>query len=192
MRAEDNLTGKILIAMPDMGDPRFRRSVVLVCAYSPQGAMGLVLNQPAADLHFRPLMQQLGIEGSDEAPDISVRTGGPVEPGRGFVLHQDYGSDDLPPEQGGPIHLPGGLSITTTRDILEDLSQGRAQGDAVLMLGYAGWGPGQLDAEIRANGWLTGEMRDAYAFGPAAPVWENALRDLGIDPLMLSGSAGRA
>lgn len=191
MRADDELTGKVLIAMPEMGDPRFRRSVVLICAYSPQGAMGLVLNHPAPDLHFRPLMQQLGIDGADDAPDLPVRIGGPVEPGRGFVLHQDYGSDDLPPEQGGPIRLPGGLCITTTRDILEDLSSGRGP-DAVLMLGYAGWGPGQLDAEIRANGWLTGEMRDAYAFGPAAPVWETALRDLGVDPLMLSGAAGRA
>ncbi|MDO5659138.1 MAG: YqgE/AlgH family protein [Paracoccus sp. (in: a-proteobacteria)] len=191
MNANDDLTGKILIAMPDMGDPRFRRSVILICAWSDQGAMGLVLNHPAPDMRFRPLMEQLGIEGAETAPDIPVRFGGPVETGRGFVLHRGA-QDDTPPDQGGPIHLPGGLSVTTTRDILEDLAQGRAGDQAILCLGYAGWGPGQLDAEMRANGWLLGEMRDAYAFGPPALVWEAALRDLGVDPLMLSGAAGRA
>ena len=187
MTPDSDLTGKILIAMPDMGDPRFRRSVVLVCAHSDDGAMGIVLNQPMKNMQFTKLLDLLGIEDVDHAPDLPVRTGGPVEPVRGFVLHPK----SLAPHDGS-MDVGSGLQLTTTRDILVELAEGRGPEQAILALGYAGWGPGQLDSEIRANGWLTAEMDPDYAFGDPGAVWIRALHSLGIDPLSLSGAAGRA
>lgn len=187
MTPESELTGKILIAMPDMGDPRFQRSVVLICAHSDEGAMGIVLNQPMTGMALPKLLEMLGIDMPGPAPDLPIRTGGPVEPMRGFVLH---------PQQHPPgetsMQVGSGLAVTTTRDILVDLAEGRGPAQAILALGYAGWGPGQLDREIRANGWLTAEMNPDYAFGNPAGVWRQALHSLGVDPLSLSGAAGRA
>ncbi|MDO5641915.1 MAG: YqgE/AlgH family protein [Paracoccus sp. (in: a-proteobacteria)] len=187
MTPESELTGKILIAMPEMGDPRFRRTVVLICAHSDQGAMGLVLNRPMPDMSFPRLLEMLGIDATGTAPDLAVRTGGPVEPVRGFVLHE---AQDNPGE--GTMDVGSGLALTTTRDILIDLAGGHGPARAILALGYAGWGPGQLDQEIRANGWLTAEMDQDYAFGDPAHTWMRALHALGVDPLSLSGAAGRA
>lgn len=185
-----NLTGKILIAMPGMADPRFQRSVVLVCAHSDEGAMGLVLNRPLPEIDFGDLLSQLGIEAGDYARRIEVRFGGPVEPGRGFVLHKvpEHGED---PE--GRLRIGRSLAMTTTRDILEDLAHGDGPKAAVLALGYAGWGPGQLEDEMLANGWLTGEGVDELIFGhDHAAKWPLALRAQGIDPSLLSAAAGRA
>jgi putative transcriptional regulator len=185
-----NLTGKILIAMPGMSDPRFQRSVILVCAHSDEGAMGLVLNHPLPEIDFGDLLEQLGIEADDEARRIEVRFGGPVEPGRGFVLHKvpEYGED---PE--GRLRIGRALAMTTTRDILEDLAHGQGPESAVLALGYAGWGPGQLEREMLANGWLTGDGADELIFGDEHQAkWQEALRAQGIDPSLLSGAAGRA
>lgn len=185
-----NLTGKILIAMPGMSDPRFQRSVILVCAHSDEGAMGLVLNHPLPEIDFGDLLEQLGIEADDEARRIEVRFGGPVEPGRGFVLHKvpEYGED---PE--GRLRIGRALAMTTTRDILEDLAHGEGPESAVLALGYAGWGPGQLEREMLANGWLTGDGGDDLIFGDGHQAkWQEALRAQGIDPSLLSGAAGRA
>lgn len=187
MTPDSDLTGKILIAMPDMGDPRFRRSVVLVCAHSDDGAMGIVLNQPMKNMQFAKLLDLLGIEDVQNAPDLPVRTGGPVEPVRGFVLHPK----SMDPHDGS-MDVGSGLELTTTRDILVELAEGRGPDQAILALGYAGWGPGQLDNEIRANGWLTAEMDPAYAFGDPGTVWMRALHSLGVDPISLSGAAGRA
>jgi len=187
MTQDSDLTGKILIAMPGMGDPRFRRAVVLVCAYSDEGAMGLVLNRPVTDTSFASLLELLDIETESAARDIPIRSGGPVEPGRGFVLH----SADRPPDDG-TMPVGAGLALTTTRNILEELAQGKGPGQAMLALGYAGWGPGQLDHEIRANGWLTAGMQADYAFGDPGTLWTRALQSLGVDPLLLSGAAGRA
>lgn len=184
-----NLTGKVLIAMPGMTDPRFQRSVVLICAHSDEGAMGLVLNRPMPDIDFGELLEQLGIE-TDAARPIEVRFGGPVEPGRGFVLHSvpEYGDD---PE--GRLRIGQALALTTTRDILEDLAHGHGPESAVLALGYAGWGPGQLEDEMLQNGWLTGNSADDLIFGSDHDAkWQAALRAQGIDPSMLSGAAGRA
>lgn len=185
-----NLTGKILIAMPGMADPRFQRSVVLVCAHSEDGAMGLVLNRPMPEVDFGDLLGQLGIEADDHARRIEVCFGGPVEPGRGFVLHKvpEHGED---PE--GRLRIGRDLAMTTTRDILEDLAHGQGPEAAILALGYAGWGPGQLEDEMLANGWLTGEGADELIFGlDHAAKWPLALRAQGIDPSLLSASAGRA
>lgn len=187
IRSDSDLTGKILIAMPAMGDTQFARAVVLICAYSDEGAMGIVLNRNARDTSFRELLEMLDIEDAADAPEISVRVGGPVEPGRGFVIHLADGH-----AHDGKMDVGAGLELTTTRDILENLAQGRGPDRAVLALGYAGWGPGQLDDEIRANGWLTGDMRQGYVFGDPAAVWGDALKALGVDPVMLSVASGRA
>ncbi|MCF3973836.1 YqgE/AlgH family protein [Paracoccus salsus] len=186
----DNLTGKILIAMPGMADPRFQRSVVLVCAHSEEGAMGLVLNRPLPEIDFSDLLEQLGIEADDAARQIEVRFGGPVEPGRGFVLHNvpAHGND---PE--GRLRISGALAMTTTRDILEDLAHGQGPESAVLALGYAGWGPGQLEDEMLQNGWLTGDGAEELIFGADHDdKWQAALRAQGIDPSLLSAAAGHA
>ncbi|RMC36126.1 YqgE/AlgH family protein [Paracoccus alkanivorans] len=185
-----NLTGKVLIAMPGMNDPRFQRSVVLICAHSDDGAMGLVLNRPLPEIDFGDLLEQLEIEADNGARRIEVRFGGPVEPGRGFVLHNvpEHGND---PE--GRLRIGQGLAMTTTRDILEDLAHGNGPESAVLALGYAGWGPGQLEEEMLQNGWLVGDSDDELVFGADNEVkWHFALRAQGIDPSLLSAAAGRA
>lgn len=187
---QQNLTGKILIAMPGMSDPRFQRSVVLICAHSDEGAMGLVLNRPLPEIAFADLLDQLGIEAGDHARVIEVRFGGPVEPGRGFVLHSvpEHGND---PE--GRLRISDALAMTTTRDILEDLASGQGPQAAVLALGYAGWGPGQLESEMLQNGWLTGDGAEDLIFGSDHEAkWRSALKAQGIDPSLLSAAAGRA
>lgn len=185
-----NLTGKMLIAMPGMRDPRFEHSVILICAHSEEGAMGLVVNRPLPEIGFSELLDQLGIESSPAAIDIPVRFGGPVEPGRGFVLHRpdaDTADDD------SRMMIGGDLAMSTTRDILEDYANGRGPQPAVLALGYAGWGPGQLDDEILDNGWLTTDAFDDIIFGrDDSGKWSAALRGMGVDPVALSPNAGHA
>ncbi len=164
MDPSSNLTGKLLIAMPGMLDPRFERSVILVCAHSDDGAMGLVVNRPLPEIEFSQLLGQLGIESAGGARDVPVRFGGPVEPGRGFVLHYRQAC----PENGeaeGVVHIDADLAMTTTRDILEDFARGAGPQPAMLALGYAGWGPGQLDHEMLDNGWLTADRNDDIIFG---------------------------
>jgi putative transcriptional regulator len=182
-----SLSGKLLIAMPGMGDPRFERSVILICAHSDTEAMGLIVNKPAAGLSFRDLLAQLQIAPGDGA-DLRVHLGGPVEHGRGFVLHsEDYTSN------GSTMQVPGGFALTATLDVLEDVARGFGPARAILALGYAGWGPGQLEGEIAQNGWLTCDATAELVFGPDdGGKWEAALRSMGIDPLTLSAMAGRA
>lgn len=183
-----DLTGKLIVAMPAMGDPRFERAVILICAHSPEGAMGLILNKPVPDLRFRDLLQQLGIPQNDGARDIRLLIGGPVERGRGFVLHS-------PDYSGGGATMPvaGGYGMTATLDVLEALGHGAGPAQAILALGYSGWGPGQLEAEIARNDWLTGEASDTLIYGAEdGRKWAKALRAMGIDPVSLSPSGGRA
>lgn len=190
LESSSNLTGKMLIAMPGMRDPRFEHSVILVCAHSDEGAMGLVVNRPLPDVDFSDLLEQLGIDASEAAMDIPVRFGGPVEPGRGFVLHR---VTETAPLDENRMRIDDDLAMTTTRDILEDYARGTGPQPAVLALGYAGWGPGQLDNEILENGWLTSERLDEVIFGADnSGKWRAALKGMGIDPLVLSPSAGRA
>lgn len=199
MDPASNLTGKMLIAMPSMSDPRFERSVILVCTHSDEGAMGLMVNRTLDEVIFKDLLIQLGIDAGERTMDIPVRFGGPVEPGRGFVLHTLAGK--VPDDDDGSMRIGDDLAMTTTRDILEDFAMGRGPQTAVLALGYAGWGPGQLDDEIRANGWLTVDRDNDIIFGrerDTAPSrendhkWQAALAKLGVNPLTLSPSAGRA
>ncbi|GAB4284282.1 MAG: YqgE/AlgH family protein [Roseovarius sp.] len=185
---EIDLNGKLLIAMPDMGDPRFAYSVILVCAHSAEGAMGLVINKPTQDLRLSNLLEQLEVTRSADARDLPVHFGGPVEQGRGFVLH-DHGYHS----SVSTLDIGSDFAMTATMDILEDLAQGRGPAHAMVALGYAGWGPGQIESEIARNGWLTCEADIGLVFEtPDAMKWEAALKKLGISALTLSGAAGRA
>ncbi|WP_347312175.1 YqgE/AlgH family protein [Defluviimonas sp. SAOS-178_SWC] len=183
-----NLSGKLLIAMPGMGDPRFDHSVVFMCAHSDDGAMGLIVNKPAPDLSFDQLQEQLGIAKTDRSQEIRVHFGGPVEHSRGFVLHSaDYGG------AGTTLKVDDRFGMTATIDILEAISQGRGPQSSLLALGYAGWGPGQLEDEILQNGWLTCDAAPDLVFSDQNErKWSRALKTLGIDPLTLSAAAGRA
>ena len=183
-----DLSGQLLIAMPGMGDPRFQRSVILICAHSGDGAMGLIINKPAGDLSFVGMLEHLGIKTAQGGRDIRVRFGGPVERGRGFVLH----SDDW---TGGEatMEVPGGLRMTATLDILEALAGGNGPARALLALGYSGWGPGQLEDEIGRNDWLVCDPGTDLVFSDEDPAkWAGALRLIGVDPVTLSATAGRA
>ncbi len=189
-RASDSidLTGKLLIAMPGMSDRRFEKAVIFMCAYSGDGAMGLIVNKPMPDLKFPELLRQLGVEGTGAAPaGIRVHFGGPVEHGRGFVLHSaDYASN-------ASTLKVGEFGMTATLDILEHIASGRGPRRAFLALGYSGWGPGQLEGEIAQNGWLMAEASADLVFSTEnAGKWGGALKSLGVDPLTLSAEAGRA
>lgn len=182
------LDGKLLIAMPGIGDPRFDRSVVFMCAHSHEGAMGLIVNKPSPDLQFADLLAQLDIPVGDASQAIEVHIGGPVEHGRGFVLHSpDYEIED------STLSVGPEFGMTATLDILKDLAQGGGPSDCLLALGYSGWGPGQLEAELQSNGWLICDARPELVFGePEGGKWTAALNSLGIDPRLLSGEGGRA
>lgn len=183
-----DLGGSILISMPGMGDPRFEKSVILICAHSPEGAMGLIINKPSTELSFSGLLEHLEIPRAPQGRDIRVHLGGPVERGRGFVLHSgDYHAE------GGTMEVAGGYGMTATLDILQALALGAGPRDALLALGYAGWGPGQLESEIARNDWLTATPAQDLIFGAQdSAKWAAALRGMGIDPLTLSPTSGRA
>jgi putative transcriptional regulator len=183
-----DLTGKLLVAMPQMLDARFQQSVILLCDYSSKGAMGLILNKPSEEIRMSDVLDQLDIKPTDEAASMVVHFGGPVETGRGFVLHsQDYQSNLH------TLQMPGGFGMTATIDILEEIARGTGPAKALMMLGYAGWGPGQLDREIAQNGWLTVDSSAGLVFDtPAGRKWTAALESLGVDALSLSSDAGHA
>lgn len=181
------LTGQLLIAMPGMRDERFSRSVIYMCAHTDEGAMGLVLNQIIDSLTFNQLLSQLGIDEAKSRSDVPVHFGGPVESGRGFVLHtSDY-------KQEATLEVDEEIGLTATIDILKAIARGRGPRRSLLALGYAGWGPGQLDSEIRQNGWLQVPADSQIIFDPEHDSkWERAISKLGIDPRMLSDEAGHA
>ncbi len=185
MLDDSYLEGHCLIAMPTIGDPRFDRTLIYLCAHSSDGAMGLVVNKPLDDLSFGDMLEQLGIErhGADDA--IRLHFGGPVETGRGFVLH----SDDY--QHDGTLAIAGGIALTATVDVLKAIAGGGGPRRSLLALGYAGWAPGQLDAEIQANGWLTCDADEDLLFGRNLDgKWRNALARIGIDPALLSTDTG--
>jgi putative transcriptional regulator len=182
------LSGQLLIAMPGISDPRFERSLILVCAHDAQHAMGIALNRPVEGLTVPDLLERLEIETTAEMDEDLVLMGGPVEIERGFVLH----TDDYRAEYSLDVHA--GLTLTTTREVLEAMgSHNRHPRRAILALGYAGWGAGQLEREIRENVWLTVEADEALVFDDDYETkWSRALAKLGIDPQFLSAEAGRA
>jgi putative transcriptional regulator len=182
------LTGQLLIAMPQMMDPRFARSVVYVCAHSEdEGAMGLVVNKLLASLTMNELFTHLDLDPTTLAASRPVHFGGPVEPGRGFVLHTaDYHED-------ATLVVGDGIAVTATLDILRAIGRGEGPRRNLLALGYAGWAPGQLDAEMQANGWLSVPADSDLLFDDDFDAkWQRALAKLGIDLTLLSTEAGHA
>lgn len=193
--ARSYLDGQMLIAMPAMNDERFARTLIYVCAHSSEGAMGIVVNQPAANVKFPDLLVQLEVVPASEriqlptkAEDVKVLKGGPVETGRGFVLHSaDYFIEN------STLPIDEGICLTATLDILKAIARGNGPASAVLALGYAGWAPGQLEHEIQANGWLHCSADLELIFGNDIDgKYEKALRKLGIDLGQLSSEAGHA
>jgi putative transcriptional regulator len=192
---EGYLDGQLLIAMPIMSDPRFARSVIYMCAHSEDGAMGLVINQRASHISFPDLLTKLNIvssppEGSisDNVRGMSIHVGGPVETGRGFVLHSsDYFVND------STLPIEDGVCLTATIDILKAIAAGNGPNRAILALGYAGWSPGQLESEIQANGWLNCPADPDLIFGTDLDLkYTRALAKIGIDPSHLVSDAGHA
>jgi putative transcriptional regulator len=181
------LTGQLLIAMPAMEDPRFTHSVIFVCAHSHEGAMGLVVNRPLARPDFDQLLRQLEIAPVPPARRIRLYEGGPVDNGRGFVLHTTDWTGE------GSMDVDGRLALTASLDVLKVIAGGGGPREGLLALGYAGWGPGQLDEEIQQNAWLSVPADEDLLFdGGHDTKWRRALAKLKIDPLLLSGTAGHA
>lgn len=186
---EGYLTGQFLVAMPTMEDPRFSRTVIYVCAHNEDGAIGLVVNKLLDSVSFADLLEQLNIP--DEAPPgirlPAIHFGGPVDTSRGFVLHSsEYMQDDS-------MAIDDHIALTATVDIVRDIVDGRGPRSRILALGYAGWGPGQLDTEMQQNAWLTVEADSAILFdGDLDSKWDRALAKLGISAALLSTEAGRA
>src|SRR6202140_100157 len=189
------LDGLMLIAMPAMNDERFTRAVIYVCAHSSEGAMGIIVNQPAGNIKVPDLLVQLDvipaaerIELPTQAEDVKVLKGGPVETGRGFVLH----SADFFIENS-TLPIDDGICLTATLDILKAIARGDGPASAILALGYAGWAPGQLETEIQANGWLHCTADAELIFGADIDAkYERAMKKIGIDLAMLSTEAGHA
>jgi len=194
-RPEGFLDGQLLIAMPSMADKRFARSVVYVCAHSGDGAMGIVINKLASEVTFRDLLVQLEIVQPGNEPDlpggvdnVRVHRGGPVETGRGFVLH----SSDFFIENA-TLPIADGVCLTATLEILRAISEGRGPDRALLALGYAGWRPGQLEFEIQSNGWLHSQADGGILFDDDIDAkYDRALAKIGIEPAMLSVETGHA
>ena len=189
------LDGQLLIAMPSMGDPRFSRSVIYVCAHSSEGAMGIIINQRAPNISFAELLEQLKIVPTEHRISLpstmnamDVHVGGPVETGRGFVLHSaDYFKAD------STLPINDSVCLTATIDILRDIAKGSGPTQALLALGYAGWAPGQLEDEIQSNGWLNCPANPELVFDPAVDrKYNRALDSLGVDPSHLVSDSGHA
>lgn len=191
----ESLKGQFLVAMPTMGDERFHEAVIYVVGHGEEGAMGLVVNQPVEDMRFADILEELGISGKDElirlpssVRDREVLRGGPVQRGRGFVLHSpDYFREE------NTYEVSDEVCLTATLDILKSIAFKPEPADAVFALGYCGWGAGQLENEIQANGWLHCAADPDLIFGPDVETkYERAMRKIGIDPAMLSSESGHA
>jgi putative transcriptional regulator len=185
----DSLIGQLLVAMPGIGDPRFERSVILMCAHSPDYAMGIAINRPLDGLSVPELLERLGVPSSIALPDRPVLVGGPVERERGFVLHtDDYEAPDA------TLPVAGGISLTATREVLEAMAApGEGPRGAILALGCAAWSPGQLEREIKDNVWLTCDADEALVFDDDHDTkWSRALAKIGVLAEHLSGQAGSA
>jgi putative transcriptional regulator len=181
------LTGQLLIAMPAMADPRFQQSVIYVCAHTADGAMGLVLNRPIVKPTFDDLLAQLKLEPLPPVRQITLCAGGPVENARGFVLHTTDWTGE------GSLKVDNRMALTASLDVLRVIAEGGGPRECVLALGYAGWGPGQLDQEIQQNSWLSVTPDETLLFdGEHDTKWRRAFAKLHVDPLLLSDTAGHA
>jgi putative transcriptional regulator len=181
------LAGQLLVAMPNMPDPRFERTVIYMCAHSAEGAMGLVVNRLFDAMSFGDLLDQLGIEHPKMGNEIRVHSGGPVESGRGFVLH----SADF--QREGTMQVDDRLALTASIDILHAIANHAGPRRSLLALGYSGWGPGQLETEIQANGWLHVPADENLVFDADIDgKWQRSIAKIGVDFGKLSGEAGHA
>ncbi len=180
------LTGQLLLAMPGIGDPRFEHAAIMMCAHDAAGALGIGIGHELDGVTLHGVLQQLGID-PGEAPDVPVHHGGPVETGRGFVLHStDWGGE-------GTLSVAGRWGLTSTQDVLKAIAAGRGPSRWLVALGYAGWGAGQLDAEMHQHGWHVAAATDAVLYDmPAAERWTRAYHASGIDPRLLSSAGGTA
>ncbi len=195
MSDDSYLSGRMLIAMPGIGDPRFERTLIYMCAHSSDGAMGIVVNKEAENITFPDLLERLGVIAEAEEirlpsnlREMPVQIGGPVETGRGFVLHSsDYHVVD------STLSVDDTVGLTATLDVLKALADGSGPEKALLALGYSGWGPGQLEGEIQNNGWLHCDADDLLVFdGTLDNRYDQALAKIGVDPALLSSDAGHA
>ncbi len=190
MDAPRFLSGKLLLAMPGMADPRFERAVIALCVHDENGAVGIGIGHKRAGLRFRELLKQLDIDPGD-APDRAVHHGGPVEPGRGFILHStDWGGQDT-------LHVVGETgelcAMTGTIDVLKAIAKGGGPSQWIAALGYAGWGEAQLEEEMTRHGWFAADGGADLLFDtPTAERWERAFKAEGIDPRLLVGETGAA
>jgi putative transcriptional regulator len=180
------LSGQYLLAMPGIGDPRFSRAVIALCAHDDRGALGVGVGHVVPEITLHDLLRQLDIE-PGQAPDVPVHHGGPVEPQRGFVLHsQDWGGDDS-------VLVGERWTLTSTLDVLRAIAEGRGPSRFVVSLGYAGWGEGQLDEEMTRHGWFATPGDDALLFDvDAASRWKRGFADAGIDVRLLASTSGNA
>ena len=185
--AGTSLAGQLLVAMPGMPDPRFAHAVIYICSHGPTGTMGLVINRLMGEADFDMLLEQLNVTSGPQTPDIPVHFGGPVEMGRGFVLHSgDYLRE-------GTTRIDDSIAVTATLEVLTDIAAGTGPERALMALGYTGWGAGQLEEELKTNSWLTVAADEEMLFGPDLDnKWSRALQKVGISPAMLSDVAGHA
>jgi putative transcriptional regulator len=184
----DTLAGKLLVAMPGIGDPRFDRTVIVMCAHDAEHAMGVVINRPKDEVTLSDVLEHLGLEAEESVAERSVLDGGPVRPDRGYVIH----SDDFAAGEATQDVAPG-IRLTATRDVLEAVAGENAPHNFVLALGCAGWGAGQLEDELKHNAWLVVDFNNAIVFDEDHDdKWERAIKTLGFDPAQLTGDVGHA
>ena len=182
-----NLTGQIIVSMPFLEDERFYKTVIYMCAHSSEGSMGIIINKKIDYDLYPDLLQQLGIDKPLNNKKLFIRYGGPVESGRGFVLH----SDDMVRKE--TLSIDKGVALTSTAEFFDDLSKGKGPKKSILALGYAGWQPGQLEYEIVQNSWMSLSVDNNFLFdNEVSGKWSQAYKIMGIDPNSLSFQSGRA
>ena len=182
-----DLTGKIIVSMPSLEDERFFKTVIYMCAHSSEGSMGIIINKKIDYDLYPDLLEQLGIDKPLDNKKLFIRYGGPVESGRGFVLH----SDDMIRKE--TLNINKGVALTSTAEFFDDLSVGKGPKNSILALGYAGWGAGQLEDEILKNSWMTLSVDNNFLFDDeVSSKWTEAYKIIGIDPNKLSSESGRA
>ena len=182
-----NLTGQIIVSMPSLEDERFYKTVIYICAHSSEGSMGIIINKKIDYDLYPDLLQQLGIDKPLNNKKLFIRYGGPVESGRGFVLH----SDDMVRKE--TLSIDKGVALTSTAEFFDDLSKGKGPKKSILALGYAGWQPGQLEYEILQNSWMSLSVDNSFLFDDeVSRKWSQAYKIMGIDPNSLSIQSGRA
>lgn len=182
-----NLTGQIIVSMPSLEDERFYKTVIYICAHSSEGSMGIIINKKIDYDLYPDLLQQLGIDKPLNNKKLFIRYGGPVESGRGFVLH----SDDMMRKE--TLNIDKGVALTSTAEFFDDLSKGKGPKNCILALGYAGWQPGQLESEIMRNSWMSLSVDNSFLFDDeVSRKWSQAYKLIGIDPNSLSFQSGNA